>query len=541
MSRVSQPQPSSLDLSLEEYKSLRALQRAVDDLLEESLRERETLTQCFRRCFPPVLAMTGARAVAISTRDEDLVEQTWAEGDWGEDYPGPLLDGAPGVRRLGSRTLVTQPLDVAGSRVGSLGMLFAGDHTAPTAAARALRVLDTLAEQLDTVLCLVHTASEKHQLILQCNAHLANPVFEVGMDQAVLTLSQRVRLPGFLLLYRDAVRPQVLHYRSYRNGHLEFESGEQPSPMLEQALRQHGTRLLSAEESALRQLLSGRTTEAVLISGAALNEPLGKLAVSSDEGFSAYSMDLIRVLASTLSQRLQDYNRERVHLSQFFPTDIIDALLQDPNYAQHLRAQDQEVGILFADINGFTRICEQGFDSPRNIGRFVDEWSARAVDCIWAHGGVFDKMVGDCVIGLFGPPFFQSSRDARALAAVRAACDIQALTATLGAREEVAALCQRVKLPGLGVAVGVNLANANCGLFGPNRQYTAFSSGMNQTARLQSLAGFRETLVMASAKEALAESREATARALRFGPLTETPVKNVAQPLRHHRLEPFTP
>ncbi|MCY1016563.1 adenylate/guanylate cyclase domain-containing protein [Pyxidicoccus sp. MSG2] len=541
MPNAPHPQPSPSDFTLEEYKALRTLQRAVDDLLEESLRERETLTQSFRRCFPPILKLTGARAVAITTRDEELLEQTWSEGDWGDRFPGSLLEGPSGVRRMEGDTLVTQALDVAGTRVGTFGMLFPGDLTALEASARALRVLDTVAEQLDTVLCLVHTASEKHQLIIQCNAHLANPVFEAGMDQAVLTLAQRVRLPGFLLLYRDAVQPQVLHYRTYRNGYLEFESGEQPSPALEKAIRQHGPRLLASEESALRQLFGGRTTEAVLISGAASSEPLGKIVIWSDAGFSAYSMDLIRVLASTLSQRLLDYNRERIHLSQFFPNSVIDALLQDPNYAQHLRAQDQEVGILFADINGFTRICEQGFDSPRNIGRFVDEWSERAVGCIWEHGGVFDKMVGDCVIGLFGPPFFKSSRLERTQAAVRAACDIQAFTASLGAREEISALCQRVKLPGLGVAVGVNLANANCGLFGPNRQYTAFSKGMNQAARLQSLAGFRETLVMESVREVLGTSREPFFQGLRFGPLTETPVKNVAQPLRHYQLESLKP
>ncbi|ATB45690.1 adenylate/guanylate cyclase domain-containing protein [Corallococcus macrosporus] len=530
------------DISLEEYKALRTLQRAVDDALEESLREREPLTQTFRRCFPLVLSLTGAKAVAITTRDEELVEQTWGEGDWSDRHPGALLEGAAGVRRLDADTLASQPLDVAGARVGSLGLLFAGDATAPEAAARLLRLLDTVAEQLDTVLCLVHTASEKHQLILQCNGHLANPVFEAGMDLAVLTLAQRVRLPGFLLLYRDAVQPHLLHYRTYRGGHLEFESGEQPHAGLEAAIRQHGPRLLLGEDSALRQLFPGRTTEAVLISGAAAaHGPLGKIVVWNDGGFSTYAMDLIRVLASTLSQRLQDYNRERIHLSQFFPNAVIDALLQDPAYVQHLRAQDQEVGILFADINGFTRICEQGFDSPRSIGRFVDEWSQRAVGCIWEHGGVFDKMVGDCVIGLFGPPFFKSTPRERAQAAVRAACDIQAFTAALGAREEVAALCERVKLPGLGVAVGVNLAHANCGLFGPNRQYTAFSSGMNQAARLQSLAGFQETLVMDSVHDALAGAEDAFFQGLRFGPLTETPVKNVAQPLRHYRLEPLTP
>ncbi|MCY1031706.1 adenylate/guanylate cyclase domain-containing protein [Corallococcus sp. BB11-1] len=526
------------ELSLEEYRFLRQLGRVADDLLEESLRERETLAQCFRRCFPTLLEHTGARAIALTARDEELVEQTWSEGDWGGVFPGSLLTGPEGVRAHGGDTLVTQTLDVAGSPVGTLGLLYAGAPGDAETGARRLRVLDALAEELDTVLMLVHTASEKHQIILQCNEHLANPVFEAGMDQAVRTLALRVRLPGFLLLYRDAVQPHVLHYRTYRHGQLEYESGEQPSAPLEALLQQHGTRLLHGDAGVLKRLFDGRTTEAVLISAGARSEPLGKLVVWNNEGLSAYAMDLIRVLASTLSQRLLDYNRERIHLSQFFPTGAIDALLEDPDYARHLRAQEQEVGILFADINGFTRICEQGFDSPRSIGRFVDEWSARAVDCIWAHGGVFDKMVGDCVIGLFGPPFFQTDPVRRAEAAVRAACDIQAFTAQLGAREEVAALCQRVGLPGLGVAVGVNLATANCGLFGPNRNYTAFSSGMNQAARLQSLAGFRETLVMRSVHEALKTSQEPFVRKLQFGPLTETPVKNVAQPLRHYRLSP---
>lgn len=119
---------------------------------------------------------------------------------------------------------------------------------------------------------------------------------------------------------------------------------------------------------------------------------------------------------------------------------------------------------------------------------------------------------------------------------MRAALDIQEYTAALSAREEVAELCKRVQLPGLGVAVGVNLAHAHCGLFGPNRNYTAFSMGMNQTARLQSLGGFRETLVMESAREALRESQEPWAQGLKFGPLAETPVKNVGQPLRYYKL-----
>ena len=97
-------------------------------------------------------------------------------------------------------------------------------------------------------------------------------------------------------------------------------------------------------------------------------------------------------------------------------------------------------------------------------------------------------------------------------------------------------MCERAGMAGLGVAVGVNLAPTLCGLFGPNQDYTGFSTGMNQTARLQSLAGFRETLVMESVMQALEGSQDPFIQSLTYGELTQTPVKNVAKPLRHHRL-----
>lgn len=426
--------------------------------------------------------------------------------------------------------------------MGRIGLLFEGDRTGAHEAARLLRMLDTIAEELDSVLMMVHTASEKHQIILQVNELLSNPVFESGMDQAVRAMAERVHLPGLLLVFRDAVDSDVLHYRSYVRGRLEYESSERPWKDLDAAIASWGGELIAREDRRLREVIgSHRSVEALLITGASQARPLGKILVWSDaDGFSAFSIDLIRVLASTLSQRLMDYNRERIHLSQFFSNRVIDELLQDPNYAaRYLSPRDEEVGILFADINGFTRICEQVLESPARIGRFVDRWSDGVVDLLWEHGGVFDKMVGDCVIGLFGPPFFRTSRVERAESAVRAALAIQAFTRKISDElPEVERIREVLGTEGLGVAIGINLAPSYCGLFGPNQMYTAFSTGMNQTARLQALGSFREVLVMDSVRKALEHSRDESLRQLRYGPLTETPVKNVSQPLRHYRLLP---
>jgi class 3 adenylate cyclase len=528
------------DLTLEELRHLRVVSRGVDDLLEASLRARESLDQTFARLFPRLLQLLGARAVVVTTLDEQLEQTTFHLGDFGDVFPGTFLAANRwGVRLLDEgHTLVSQTLDLVGQPVGAIGVVLEGDRTAE--APRLARLLDVVAEQLDTVLAAVQTASEKHQALVGLNQALANRVFEVGMDAAVRTLCERVRLPGFVLLYRDAVEGQTLHYRTYREGQLDHASNGRRLHTLDQAIRQVGPQLIQPQDRHLKEVLGARrAVETVLISGGSDGHALGKIAVwSGGEGFSAYAMDLLRLLASALSQRLIDYNRERIHLSQFFAPRTIDHLLQDPEYERrYLAPRAEEVGILFADINGFTRICEQVLERPERIGKFVDDWSAEAVRIVHEHGGVFDKMVGDCVIGLFGPPFFRDSSAARASAAVSAALAIQRFTAgPMSAHPELVRLQELLGVPGLGVAVGVNLAVSFCGLFGPNRAYTSFSTGMNQAARLQSLGGFRETLVMESAHRALVAAPDGAPEGLAFGPLQETPVKNVAQPLRYRRL-----
>lgn len=528
------------DLTLEELKFLRELTRSVDDLLEESLKHRENLEKTFERVFPPLMHFLGARGVCVTTLDEELVSTTFSHGEFDGVFPGTLLTGNRwGVRRLESgHTFVSQQLDVVGVPVGSIGVLYEGDRVAD--AAKLARALETVAEELDTVLASIQTAAEKHQLLVTINTYLANRVFEVGMDGAVRALCEKVKLPGFLLLYRDAVESGALHYRMYKYGQLEFASNGRRFQTLDDAIRSYGSNLVTPNDKHLGQVLGERkAVETVLISGVGESHTLGKIMVwSGGEGFSAYTVDLLRLLASTLSQRLIDYNRERIHLSQFFSSRAIDELLKDPNYERrYLSPRAEEVGILFADINGFTRICEQVLERPERIGKFVDDWSSEAVRILHRHGGVFDKMVGDCVIGLFGPPFFKDAASVRAANAIKAAVEIQTFTRdTMSAHPEISRLSEILKVPGLGVAIGVNLAVSFCGLFGPNRNYTSFSTGMNQTARLQSLGSFRETLVMKEAWEAAQAEQDPALSKYSVGALDETPVKNVAQPLRYYRL-----
>jgi class 3 adenylate cyclase len=185
------------------------------------------------------------------------------------------------------------------------------------------------------------------------------------------------------------------------------------------------------------------------------------------------------------------------------------------------------VAIVFADISGFTRLSEQVLVDPAKIGLLVDTWGDEVVELTWANGGVFDKMVGDCLIALFGPPFYETTPGERLEAALRTAKGIIEVTQKMPDRPGL----ERLKGAGIGVSTGVNLCPLFVGRFGPNENFTGFSSGMNNTARLQHLAGKDEILVMSDAIAQLGGKS-----ALKFGDERSAPVKNVAQPLRFRPL-----
>ncbi|MBS2029011.1 MAG: adenylate/guanylate cyclase domain-containing protein [Deltaproteobacteria bacterium] len=525
------------DLSVDELRAFHRVAIEADHLLEECLRDRLPLRAMLGRFLPALGGWMGAKAARLTTQDEHLQHETFG---WGESE---LLQHASertgdGVVKLPSGdTLVWQPLDLAGSEVGRIQVLIAGDRTGDTKILRVM--LDAACEELDAVLAGVHAAAHKQRLIVAVNQALTNPVFELGIDTAVALIHKEICVPEFTLLYRDAVDTQRFHYRVYAHGQLCNDSERNPHPGIERGLKRHGTLLLDPDQQLMRQTVGyARGVDAVLISGMTRSEWLGKvLCTGGEHGFSTFALDVVEVMCESIGQRLVDFNRERRHLAQFFEAKVISELLRDPSYAERFLAPREEtIAVLYADINSFTKISEQVLVDSSSIGRFVDRWSAGAVQLLWDHGGVFDKMVGDCIIGHFGPPFFREPPEQRALSAVKAARAISRFTAELEKEPLYEKVPQSGVVKGMGVAIGLNLCAMSVGLFGPNQDYTGFSSGMNSTARLQSLAGFRETLGMESFCEALEKTGDNVLQELKFGDWTETPVKNVKKPLRYRMI-----
>lgn len=514
-----------------------SLNEYADDLLEECLRDRLSLKQTFDHFLPKIATRLGASAIVVVTRNEELREEPFHFGDVDVDALYEILHRSSEGTSLGGdgRTLIVSDLDVAGTVVGRICFAFEGDRT-PDADKLEARI-DVVCEELDGILATIQTAARKQEIILKLTDALSNRVFETGIDRAAEILTREAGARLFAIAWTDELHPGVVSYRIYREGRRTYDSEEEAHrhPAIEAELKVHGTDFVSPDIHIFRAALGWtRSAEAGLISGLTRGEVLGKILVSGGEhGLSAMAHDLVSILGGLVSQRLVDHNRERRHLAQFFSPDVIGELLRDPDYLRHLQPRVEPVGVLFADINSFTKITEQVLDGPSEVAHFVDVWSNAVVEELWKHGGVFDKLVGDCIIGLFGPPFFRTSAAERAAAALDAAQAV--LRRTIEIEKELPS--ERLKaagVPGLGVAIGVNLCSLCCGLMGPNQDFTGFSPGMNNTARLQGLAGFREVLVMEEAAQAALTTPDAGR--WKLGEAQEAAVKNVRLPLKYRKV-----
>jgi class 3 adenylate cyclase len=226
--------------------------------------------------------------------------------------------------------------------------------------------------------------------------------------------------------------------------------------------------------------------------------------------------------------RIVDFNREWKQLSLCFPPRLATRLLAENDYVERfLSPREREVAVLFSDITGFTRLSEQVLRAPVEIGRLIDTWSSRAVEIIWETGGIFDKMVGDCVIGLWGPPFYELDAESACRRAAEAARRIRDYTGGLAAQAGLEVL-RALERP-MGVATSLHYTRMCVGYFGPNENFTGFSAGMNATARLQGVAERDEILCM---EDFVAAYGDPSA----FGEERSAKVKNVAHAIRFRPL-----
>jgi adenylate cyclase len=514
----------ALRAEVERLRARAVLAERVDDALERSLRDRLPLERVVPEVLETLRSDLGAAVVEAHSLDEALRERIFAVG--GDPTERSVLQAA--LRRDGRLEVAGQPglvvpLDVAGELIGVLAVRFDGPPPEDAAARLTL-----VAERLDNHLGAVAQARRRYEVIRGLSDGLKDPVLERGLDTAIRLLQREIDFEHLLLVFRheDALDSPALRYKVYLDGALRHESARPRDREVDALFRAEATAFLAGHDEALRRAFGiDRFREEVLISGVRSARVIGRLVVTSRHGeFHTHDRELLDRFADTLRQRIVDFNREWKRLAAIFPDAVCERLLREEGYVErYLTPREGHAAVLYGDIAGFTRLSEQVLQTPEAVGRLIDTWAAGAVDLVWESGGAFDKMVGDCVIAFWGPPFYELSPREAALAAVDMARKLRAWTRTLGDHPNLPEL--RGLAPPPDVAIGLHYTPLSLGLFGPDEDFTGFGSGMNNAARLQGVASGGEILVMEDLAALVGD-------VVSTGPLREAAVKNVAEPLR---------
>jgi len=204
--------------------------------------------------------------------------------------------------------------------------------------------------------------------------------------------------------------------------------------------------------------------------------------------------------------------RARGNLARYFSPKVVDTLAERDEPLGRVRRQ--AVGVLFADLVGFTTMAEEM--TPEEVMALLRDFHGRMEEEVFRHGGCLEKFIGDALLATFGVPD-TGRRDATdALACARG---MLAALAAWNLEREAAGL------PALQIGLGLHYGPVVAGDIGSRRSMAFATVGdtTNVTSRLQTLTRELRVRIVASGALVAAVEREAAEPALLQGLTTRGP------------------
>ena len=168
--------------------------------------------------------------------------------------------------------------------------------------------------------------------------------------------------------------------------------------------------------------------------------------------------------------------RARANLARYFSPNVVDRLSVS---AEPLgTARQQDVAILFADIVGFTTLCET--TPPAEVVELLRGYHDRLGQAVFDHGGTLDKYIGDGMMATFGTPEPSDDDALRALA-----CSLDMIAALEAWNRDR----QAAGLDPVRVGIGLHYGPVIAGDIGNARrlEYGVVGDSVNVASRLENL------------------------------------------------------
>ncbi len=184
-------------------------------------------------------------------------------------------------------------------------------------------------------------------------------------------------------------------------------------------------------------------------------------------------------------ERLLDHNTSRleqlqIDFGRFAPHEVIERITgSDDEYAPTMRS----VTVLFADIKGFTKMCDRM--DPTTVVSILNGYFQSMSRAITRHHGDITEMMGDGLLALFG-------------AIDNNPWQVQdAVQGALAMREELKAYNQKLKsksLPELSIGMGIHQGEVLAGIMGNYKlsKFGVVGDTINVASRVEGLCRFHQ-------------------------------------------------
>jgi adenylate cyclase len=213
--------------------------------------------------------------------------------------------------------------------------------------------------------------------------------------------------------------------------------------------------------------------------------------------------------------------RSRANLARYFSPSMVDQLAAHDQPFD--TAREQEIGVLFADLVGFTRYAETS--SPQHLIQMLREFHGRVAQVVFEHGGTLDKFIGDCVMATFGTPTRGSNDATRTIACC---CAIASAVEDWNEARRSGA-----QIP-VKIGIGAHYGRVVTGDIGDERrlEFAVLGDTVNVASRLEALTRKLSCTILIS--DDLVQAAKLEAHAVddllaRFGPVEPQELRNRAE------------
>lgn len=167
--------------------------------------------------------------------------------------------------------------------------------------------------------------------------------------------------------------------------------------------------------------------------------------------------------------------RERTNLARYFSPNVVEQLSQNDEPLKQVRTQN--VGVLFADIVGFTAYADGR--SPMDVIGTLRQFHERMECEVFRHDGTLDKYLGDGLMATFGTPFTSDTDAGNALRCAQA---------MIGSIDELNLERSNRNEPPIRLSIGLHYGQVVLGDIGLNRlEFAVIGTAVNAASRLETL------------------------------------------------------